>query len=363
MARYAFGGGIADYVVRKGDSGALELFPDAAVTFWDAPVDGTQHTALIDATGIEIPAGVVRSDANGAIPAFGRGPEGVRAMWADASTDFKGPRRQIVTTDVADLLGDHLSRLAALEAKLDGIGRLTVAPTAPAAPAIGDIWFDTAAASGNAPLAFRAAGSVAADWQPGVTCPLPAELVTGDYLIAVLAMPASLGEAIATPPAGWTELVAPDVIADDTRVGVWGKVHAAGDAAPTWVYTTTAKGKATVSIAAYAGADGTPQVGAPAVRPGITSTVDAPGVTTAEPDMLVVCAYGEMSSAATAITEPAGTSRRSAQIGYGSKAVPSTLICDFAQPVPGATGVRTATWNSTSNNGLGVQIALRRRRG
>jgi hypothetical protein len=145
----------------------------------------------------------------------------------------------------------------------------------------------------------------------------------------------------------------------DTRVAVYGTVYATGQPAPAWTFTADAK--ATAALAGYANADSQVQIGAVYERPGSSAQIEAPSITTADPDMLIVCAVGEKSSAATSITEPEGTELRIAQLGFNTNAVPSALLCDFAQPVPGATGTRIATYNAMSNNGLGVQIGLRPR--
>ncbi|MET8765461.1 glycosyl hydrolase family 28-related protein [Streptomyces sp. NPDC004658] len=85
MARYEFGGGIADYVVRPAD-GLWGVAVGQDVTFWDASDAGTQYTDLLDATGT--PTTSVRTNEYGALPRI-LGPDGVTGMWADAA----GPSR------------------------------------------------------------------------------------------------------------------------------------------------------------------------------------------------------------------------------------------------------------------------------
>ncbi|RKS68990.1 hypothetical protein BZB76_6129 [Actinomadura pelletieri DSM 43383] len=359
MARHTFGGGIADYVVQYGEGGELRLAANAQITFWDASSGGAQITELVDMTDEPIANGVVTADGNGAIPAFGRGPEGVRAMWAAASLNGQGPRRLMLASDSGDELADIQGRLVEIEEKLSGVGVITVAPTAPTAPGIGDVWIDTSTPSSNEPLAFRAASGAAGNFGPSITCPLPNGIVPGDYVIAVLSLNANAGQNIAPPPAGWTELVPSVLIGGDTRAAVYGTTYAAGQPDPTWTFTADVK--ATVGLAAYANADPDVQVGAVYQRSAVVAEIDAPSITTTEPGMRVVCAYAEKSTVATVIDHPPGTERRLAQFGNGANTVPSVLLCDFAQPVAGATGTRTAVWNVTSNNGLGVQIGLRRR--
>ncbi|MFB8772091.1 hypothetical protein [Streptomyces broussonetiae] len=85
MARYQFGRGMADYVVRPSD-GLWGVGAGAAVTFWDASDSGTQYTDLLDATSTPITE--VVTDEYGALPAFS-GPDGVTGMWADAGGESR----------------------------------------------------------------------------------------------------------------------------------------------------------------------------------------------------------------------------------------------------------------------------------
>ncbi|MFE9906404.1 glycosyl hydrolase family 28-related protein [Streptomyces achromogenes] len=80
MARYEYGGGIADYIVRPTD-GLWGVAAGADVTFWDAADGGTQYTDLLDVGGT--PMSSVRTTEYGALPRF-LGPDGVNVMWADA---------------------------------------------------------------------------------------------------------------------------------------------------------------------------------------------------------------------------------------------------------------------------------------
>jgi lysophospholipase L1-like esterase len=80
MARYAYGQGVADFVVAPSD-GIWMVAPNTQITFWTAPVDGTQHTDLLDAAAT--PVTYLVSDEYGQIPQFS-GPDEVVGMWADA---------------------------------------------------------------------------------------------------------------------------------------------------------------------------------------------------------------------------------------------------------------------------------------
>ncbi|WP_019630808.1 hypothetical protein [Actinomadura atramentaria] len=360
MARHSFGGGIADYVVQRGDAGELTLAGNAPVTFWTAESDGEQITDLVDGTGTAIPGGVVTSDAAGAIPAFGMGPEDVRAMWASASPTGAGARRLVTATDLGDEVGDLRTRLAALETRLSGVGRLTAGPVAPDEPGIGDVWFDTSAPTEGSPVAFRSASGATAK-APTLTCMLPDQLAPGDYMIALLVFSTNAGESLSEAPDGWTVLQGVQEFGGDTKAAIFGKVYQAGDTAPSWTFAGTTS--AVAGIVAYANADPAVQMGAYAVRSNSTAVTDAPSISTTAPDMVVACAYLVKTPGPAASVDPAGTTRRLLQVGLGTSEVPAVLVCDLAQPVVGPTGVKTATVTPTSNNGMGVQIGLKRRVG
>jgi hypothetical protein len=111
VARYTYGGSIADYVVSYGDGGALLLAADQAVTFWNAATGGTQYTDLTDM--FDTPITSVTSDSAGAIPQF-KGPDGIRAMWADAAGGA-GPRRLMFDTEIAPNVATLVNDVADLD--------------------------------------------------------------------------------------------------------------------------------------------------------------------------------------------------------------------------------------------------------
>jgi hypothetical protein len=80
MARYEFGHGIGDFVVRPSD-GLWGVGAGVDVTFYDASTGGTQYTDLRDASSN--PISNVTTDEQGALPTF-FGPDGILGMWADA---------------------------------------------------------------------------------------------------------------------------------------------------------------------------------------------------------------------------------------------------------------------------------------
>lgn len=80
MARFEFGRGIADYVVKPTD-GLWGVAPGAVVTFWDSVTEGTQYTDLLDASST--PMTEVVADEQGGLPRFW-GPDSITGMWASA---------------------------------------------------------------------------------------------------------------------------------------------------------------------------------------------------------------------------------------------------------------------------------------
>ncbi|MFE5662465.1 hypothetical protein ACFQ7W_00845 [Streptomyces niveus] len=80
MARYEFGAGVGDFVVRPSD-GLWGVGAGVEVTFWDAATDGSQYTDLLN-TASE-PISSVTSDEYGSLPRF-YGPDSVTGMWASA---------------------------------------------------------------------------------------------------------------------------------------------------------------------------------------------------------------------------------------------------------------------------------------
>ncbi|AYD81622.1 minor tail protein [Streptomyces phage Kromp] len=81
MARYTFGGGVADYVVRPSD-GLWGVAQGAELTFWSARDGGTQYTDLLDSGGAA--ATSILADEYGGLPTFS-GPDNVVGMWAEAA--------------------------------------------------------------------------------------------------------------------------------------------------------------------------------------------------------------------------------------------------------------------------------------
>lgn len=364
MARHTFGQTPTDWTMDSGEDDGV-IVTSEEITFWTAKTGGLQHTDLLDGTGT--PTTTIISSAGddgrpkGTIPEFS-GPDGVTEMWADAG----GPIRfKMQATD----LGGYVPSIDGSAAKLLNVGNLSAGPTEPEAPADGDVWFDTSQNTGSEPVAFVASSGIDNPGSsPGTTCPLPDGLQPGHMMLLAASADVGGGTNLASGPTGWLPLIAPaNVGTGDTLAGYWYRVYASGDAAP--VITLTTSRKCSAAIAAYSGADPTPDViGLPGTRADGSSTnlTTAPSVTTDTDDCVAVSLFAEKASGTASITDPAGTTRRAVRLPASGTGSPSVLIVDAEQPTAGPTGNKVATYltasatASNSDNGRGLQVALKR---
>ncbi|MGW3486568.1 glycerophosphodiester phosphodiesterase [Streptomyces sp. NPDC001054] len=110
MSRYRFGS-VADYVISADADNAATLRPATPVTCWSQAVGGIQYTDLTEIDGATpIPQGTLTTDGQGAIPEF-LGPDGVAALYLDASNG-EGPRRRTLATDLGTTVADTQAALA-----------------------------------------------------------------------------------------------------------------------------------------------------------------------------------------------------------------------------------------------------------
>lgn len=107
MARYWYGGGIADWAFSAGDGNTVSFAPGTELLCSNAKTGGTQYTDLLDEGGSPI-ATVTTGDGTfdppGALPRF-QAPDGVLWMWIG---EDGGSRVLIQTTDLPDLLAGKL---------------------------------------------------------------------------------------------------------------------------------------------------------------------------------------------------------------------------------------------------------------
>lgn len=121
MARHVYGGQVQDFVVTYGTNGELLLAASTEVLFFDAQTGGTQYTDLTDLS--DGPTTVV-SDSNGAISTQFKGPDGVRAMWADANGGA-GPRQLMVDAQIGPDLATATNDAADLDNAVTALQALT----------------------------------------------------------------------------------------------------------------------------------------------------------------------------------------------------------------------------------------------
>ncbi|TDC02273.1 hypothetical protein E1091_01095, partial [Micromonospora fluostatini] len=110
MARYLFGGGIADWTfvptTLEETANLAQLAGGIEITLWSAPEGGTRYTDLLDMDTEPVTAVITSSggdgQAVGQIPQFW-GPDGVAVLWASAGG---GPRAAMRTLDLPAHLHD-----------------------------------------------------------------------------------------------------------------------------------------------------------------------------------------------------------------------------------------------------------------
>ncbi len=139
----------------------------------------------------------------------------------------------------------------------------------------------------------------------------------------------------------------------------WSAVLAGVEVSPSW--TLTALRDTHAIVVGYSGVDTSAPIEASAyaTRSGTSADIVAPSVTTLGANRMIALLEGEKSSGpATSITDPASTTRRQAGFGSGSPS-DSALCVDFVQVSAGATPTKTATWDTSSANGVVGTFALK----
>lgn len=127
MARHVFGGSRADWAMLKGDAVLDEdtvvgyvpyLLPNQVVTLWEQRTGGGQITDIVE-LGSTDPVSPLEADSDGNIPRF-RGPDGIRRVWASASSDGSSTRYAMVAIDLGEDIADLDTRVSTLES--GGVG-------------------------------------------------------------------------------------------------------------------------------------------------------------------------------------------------------------------------------------------------
>lgn len=191
----------------------------------------------------------------------------------------------------------------------------------------------------------------------GTTLAFPAGSSVGEMLIAVFSGSDSVAGAALTLPVGWTNLRAHSTVGSSSSWVGW-KLREVSDT--NWTWTMAASRKVHVGMISISGAHAVPiDASAVAGRPGSQATTDAPSVTTLGPSRLNVVIFNEKSSTATTCgVAPADSTTRVNAFGTGASTV-SLYIGTKAIPVAGATGIRTATYDSVATaSAMGMQLAI-----
>lgn len=214
-----------------------------------------------------------------------------------------------------------------------------------------------------APVAHVAAGDVTTATDPSngnITCSKPANVASGDVLVAVVYSTVG-GGTWDTVPAGWTQ----GALANSSRtLGVFTKPipSAASETATdyTW-HNSGGAGRIGALIFRATGVSGDQPidaVGAP-VASG-TSTIVDPAVTAVSSEALLIGAFVSniASGTPTAVTKPASmTNVGGWNVSSGTNAS-TGLICFETLSATGSTGTRTATVSPSGANAFGLMITL-----
>jgi PKD repeat protein len=194
---------------------------------------------------------------------------------------------------------------------------------------------------------------------PGVTTgtlTIPTDVQAGDVMVLFQSIAST---ATSVDPAGWTP-IATKVNASGITTTAYTRVATAADAGSPVTVTYSAKGKVTMTLAAYSGVSASAPVGAFAVAiDSGTATHTTPTVTVPQSGSWVVSYWTDKSGAVpTTWTAPGNVTTRDSQLGTGSGAL-SSLFADTGAPVgAGAYGGEAATVNSASSKGMTWTISL-----
>jgi hypothetical protein len=199
------------------------------------------------------------------------------------------------------------------------------------------------------PITFRSAATVAQSAAPSVALTLPAGLVPGDALLAILHVGGGSGTAI-SPPSGWDLLQRTnDGTAEATAV--YARRYTAGLAAlHTWTLTSA---PVVAHLLAYAGVDQLAALDVAGGQANASSTsCTAPSVTTTKNSALLVACFGGAMGSVSA-TPPSGMSQRAGATASGL----SLTVADALQGTAGASGTKVATLSAATAN-IGLLLAL-----
>jgi hypothetical protein len=214
--------------------------------------------------------------------------------------------------------------------------------------------FASSALAAPAPVGTQTATAASAS---SLTVAKPAGTIAGDVFVATVTVRFGAAATISTPT-GWT------LVRRDTCLLPWTQMtqavyvrSAAALEPPSTRWTLGKAAGASAGIAAYRGVDGASPV---AAHSGATArdsrTADAPSVTTSVPQTLLVGSFGR--SGTSAVTTPAGTTRRYSLTGAGT-APAAIFALDQVRSAAGATGAISTQSTAVSGCTIGQLVALR----
>jgi PKD repeat protein len=208
------------------------------------------------------------------------------------------------------------------------------------------------------PIAFRAAGSIAANASGTPSIPYPAGIAAGDLLIIHYAV--ATATVTPTTPSGWTKLFGPVNMAgggNNNKGYLYYKV-AAGSETGTLTFANTGASNYAVGImAAYTGCDATTPIDTSATANLATTgtTGTCPSVTTTRGDTRLLHLYWDWTGSTTVTPNAADTERYDT---FNSNLNLIFELADAAQSPAGATGTSNATFGSATSGGMAATIAL-----
>ncbi len=215
------------------------------------------------------------------------------------------------------------------------------------------------AGSAQALIAYRAAASGAApSGTLTLTVPVPGATLSGDLLVATIAVRPSTSTI--TAPAGWTLRIRTNQSSGVANAqAIYYRVATGSEPASySWTFSTSTGSAG--GMVAFSGVDPVTPIDVSAGTANSSSlSQPAPSVTTTVANTMVVTSHS-MSSSAT-WTPPAGMAEA---VDRASLTVPNALgisleVNYVAQAAVGATGVKTATASNDAGQGVGETIALR----
>jgi hypothetical protein len=201
-------------------------------------------------------------------------------------------------------------------------------------------------------VTFRGVATAAAASATSITVSTPSSAVSGDLLLASVAV---RGSATIGTPSGWT-LIRSDANGSTMRLATYRRFAAAGDPA-SFTFTFSKSTTASVaSVAAYAGVDTANPVDVAAGQVNATASKSAivPSITTAVANDALLTVIGSASQVTA--TPPTGMTERLDLTSAGSSKI-ALEAADQTLAAAGASGTRTATL-SKSTTSIGQSIAL-----